>query len=50
MEELDFSGLLDTIDALYAKYNAFLLENECGPKYDVRSRKANRWTRNNKFG
>ena len=35
MEELDFSGLLDTIDALYSKYNTFLLENGYGPKYDL---------------
>lgn len=35
MEELDFSGLLDTIDALYAKYNTFLQENGYGPKYDL---------------
>ena len=27
--------LLDSIDALYAKYNAFLLENGYGPKYDL---------------
>ena len=35
MEKLDFSGLLDTIDALYSKYNTFLLENGYGPKYDL---------------
>ena len=35
MEELDFSGLLDTIDALYSKYNTFLFENGYGPKYDL---------------
>lgn len=29
------AGLLDTIDALYAKYNAFLLENGYGFKYDL---------------
>ena len=29
------AGLLDTIDALYAKYNTFLLENGYGPKYDI---------------
>ena len=29
------AGLLDTIDALYAKYNTFLLENGYGPKYDL---------------
>ena len=29
------AGLLDTIDALYTKYNAFLLENGYGPKYDL---------------
>ena len=29
------AGLLDSIDALYAKYNAFLLENGYGPKYDL---------------
>ena len=29
------AGLLDTIDALYAKYNAFLYENRYGPKYDL---------------
>ena len=29
------AGLLDTIDALYTKYNAFLYENEYGPKYDL---------------
>ena len=29
------AGLLDTIDALYAKYNAFLYENGYGPKYDL---------------
>lgn len=28
-------GLLDTIDALYAKYNTFLLENRYDPKYDI---------------
>ena len=27
--------LLDSIDALYAKYNSFLLENGYGPKYDL---------------
>ena len=26
------AGLLDTIDALYAKYNAFLYENGYGPE------------------
>ena len=26
------AGLLDTIDALYSKYNTFLLENGYGPK------------------
>ena len=29
------AGLLDTIDALYSKYNTFLLENGYGPKYDL---------------
>ena len=29
------AGLLDTIDALYAKYNAFLSEHAYGPKYDL---------------
>ena len=29
------AGLLDTIDALYAKYNAFLSENGYGPRYDL---------------
>ncbi len=29
------AGLLDTIDALYTKYNALLYENEYGPKYDL---------------
>ena len=29
------ANLLDSIDALYAKYNAFLLENGYGPKYDL---------------
>ena len=29
------ANLLDTIDTLYAKYNAFLLENGYGPKYDL---------------
>ncbi len=29
------AGLLDTIDALYAKYNAFLHENGYAPKYDL---------------
>ena len=29
------TNLLDTIDALYAKYNAFLLENGYSPKYDL---------------
>lgn len=29
------AGLLDTIDALYTKYNAFLWENGYGPKYDL---------------
>ena len=28
------SGLLDTMDALYTRYNAFLYENGCDPKYD----------------
>ncbi len=28
-------GLLDTIDALYTKYNAFLYENGYGAKYDL---------------
>ena len=28
-------GLLDTIDALYARYNELLNENEYGPKYDL---------------
>ena len=29
------AGLLDTIDALYAKYNSFVNENGYGPKYDL---------------
>ena len=29
------ASLLDTIDALYSKYNTFLLENGYGPKYDL---------------
>ncbi len=29
------AGLLDTLDALYAKYNAFLQENEYGSKYGL---------------
>ena len=29
------AGLLDAIDALYAKYNTFLLEHRYGPKYDL---------------
>ena len=29
------AGLLDTIDALYARYNTFLHENGYGPKYDL---------------
>ena len=29
------AGLMDTIDALYGKYNAFLHENGYGPKYDL---------------
>lgn len=29
------AGLLDAIDSLYAKYNAFLLENGYGTKYDL---------------
>lgn len=29
------AGLLDTIDSLYAKYNAFLNENGYGAKYDL---------------
>ena len=29
------AGLLDTIDALYAKYNAFLSENGYSPRYDL---------------
>ena len=29
------AGLLDTIDALYTKYNVFLYENEYGSKYDL---------------
>ena len=29
------ANLLNTIDSLYAKYNAFLLENGYGPKYDL---------------
>ena len=28
-------GLLDTIDALYSKYNTFLHENGYAPKYDL---------------
>ena len=31
------AGLLDTIDSLYAEYNAFLKENGYGPKYDLRN-------------
>ena len=29
------AGLLDSIDALYAKYNALVYENGYGPKYDI---------------
>ena len=29
------AGLLDTIDSLYGKYNAFLREHGYGPKYDL---------------
>ena len=29
------AGLLDTIDALYTRYNALLYENGYGPKYDL---------------
>ena len=29
------AGLLDTIDALYTKYNTFLLENGYGLKYNL---------------
>ncbi len=29
------AGLFDAIDALYAKCNAFLQENECGSKHDL---------------
>lgn len=29
------ANLLDTIDALYSKYNTFLLENGYGPQYDL---------------
>ena len=29
------AGLLDTIDALYARYNALVYENGYGPKYDI---------------
>lgn len=29
------AGLLDSIDTLYGKYNAFQQENEYGPKYDL---------------
>lgn len=29
------AGLLDTIDGLYKKYNAFLEEHGYGPKYDL---------------
>lgn len=29
------AGLRDIIDALYAKYNAFLLDNGYGPKYNL---------------
>ena len=32
---ITFAGLLDAIDALYAKYNAFLSENGYGTKYDL---------------
>ena len=37
LDELNYhvAGLLDTIDALYAKYNAFLYENGYRPKYDL---------------
>ena len=37
LDELNYhlAGLLDTIDALYAKYNAFLYENGYGPEYDL---------------
>ena len=35
MKELDFSGLLDIMDALYAKYNTFLYENGYGTKYGL---------------
>lgn len=29
------AGLLDTVNSLYTKYNAFLSENDYGPKYDL---------------
>ena len=29
------ANLLDTIDSLYAKYNAFCLRMGMGPKYDI---------------
>ena len=37
LDELNYhlAGLLDTIDALCAKYNAFLYENGYGPEYDL---------------
>ena len=35
LEDLYFSGLPDTIDALYPKYNTFLSDNGHSPKYDL---------------
>ena len=37
LDELNYHlvGLLDTIDALYTKYNVFLCENGYGAKYDL---------------
>ena len=32
---LHLAGLLDSIDALYKRYNAFLSENGYGPKYGL---------------
>ena len=36
-------GLLDTIDALYTKYNAFLYENGYGPKYNPKNPNMPAW-------
>ena len=35
MEDLDFSGLLDSIELNFTRYNTFLQENGYGQKYDI---------------